>query len=88
MKTVRVVVAASAAAGWRSLWPPSSRSSVPRAMKDRSHIPAATFAISGNSHMAMCGFSGISTANLRLFYIINPMLREKARSQHSGYSST
>ena len=32
--------------------------------------------------MAMCGFSGISTANMRLFYIINPMLREKARAQH------
>jgi hypothetical protein len=47
MKTVRVVVAASAAAGWRSSWPPSSRSSVPRMMKDKSHIPAATFAIAG-----------------------------------------
>ena len=61
---------------------PSSRSSVPRVMKDRSHIPAATFAIAGNSHMAMCEFSGISTANLRLLYIINPVLREKARAQH------
>ena len=49
-----------AAAGWRSRspWPPSSRSSVPRAMKDKSHIPAATFAIAGPSHMAMRGFLG------------------------------
>jgi hypothetical protein len=51
MKTVRVVVAASAsAAGWLAFtpWPPSSRIQRPRVLKDKSHIPAATFAIAAS----------------------------------------
>ena len=68
MKTVRVVVAA---AGW---WPPSSREGASAShvqMRDKSHIPAATFAIAGSPH-GHDGFSRRSAASLRLSHIIDP----------------
>jgi len=46
--------------GWSQAWPPSSREGASAShvqMEDKSHIPAATFAIVASNHMAMMGFS-------------------------------
>jgi hypothetical protein len=60
-------------------------------LKDKSHIPAATFAIAGSiphGHVWVFWDTWISTTSLRLSYIINPVLREKARSAFWLYFST